>query len=364
MPYKLKDRNKWRGAVMVDGNRVVKDFSSKKDARAWEEAEKERLRNPGIPKTQEDTGFVLLVNDYLDYCQDRYVDKTYEEKKYILNLFGDFLGQDFSIINITEKQIIDYLSSVKQRISANAANVHRKNLLAFWSWLRKYYGIKHNPVLLVDKFPHDVQIQYTPPEADVLKVLAAAKGQDQIILETYVHTGARKSEIFRLTWIDVNFEKKQIRLGTRKTRDGSMSYTWLPLNDYLAGRLLWLFKNRKFKESPFVFVVDHPGHADHGRPYKYRDRFMLTLCKRADVKPFGFHALRRFSASLLADKFKQSMPTIQKILRHSKITTTERYVQSIEDGQKMAMDALSNWAIQCQKTSSDNQAEATSKKTF
>ena len=363
MPYKLKDRNKWRGAVMVDGKRVVKDFSSKKDAKAWEETVRDQMKNPGTTP-QTDTDYISLANKYLDYCGDRYQNKTYVEKVYIINSLAKFIDRKISIADVDEELIINYLASVKQKISANAANVHRKNLLAFWNWLRKYHGVKHNPVAPVDRFPHDVQIQYTPPEADVLKVLAAAQGQDQILLETYIHTGARRSEIFRLTWADVNFEKKQIRLGTRKTRDGSMSYTWLHLNDYLAGRLLGLFKNRKFKETPFVFVADHPGHPCDGQPYKYRRWFMEKICTRAGVQPFGFHALRRFSASLLADKFKQSMPTVQKILRHANVTTTERYVQAIEAGQKFALDALGDWAVQSQNPPSTDQPKAAPKKIF
>jgi integrase len=34
---------------------------------------------------------------------------------------------------------------------------------------------------------------------------------------------------------------------------------------------------------------------------KYRNHFMKGLCKRAGIKPFGFHALRRYVASVLAD---------------------------------------------------------------
>ena len=364
MPYKLKDRNKWRGAVMVDGNRVVKDFETKKEAKAWEEGAKDRLRNLGSIQKQADTDYVSLADKYLDYCKDRNQIKTYRDKANTIYSFNEYIGKSINIKDIDESVIADYLSTIKNKISTNTANVHRKNLSAFWNWLRKYHGIKYNPVSLVDKFPYDTPLQYTPPEADVLKVLTAAQGQDQIFIETYIQTGARKSEVFRLMWTDINFEKKQIRLGTRKTRDKSMSYTWLHLNDHLAGRLLWLFKNRKYKESQFVFVNDHPSSHKCGHPFQSRDKFMKRICMRANVKPFGFHALRRFSASLLADKFKQSMPTIQKILRHANVTTTERYVQAIEAGQSFALDALGEWIANSQNQPVETQSKESSKKQF
>jgi integrase len=56
---------------------------------------------------------------------------------------------------------------------------------------------------------------------------------------------------------------------------------------------------------------------------------MRGLCKRAGVDEFGFHALRRHVASVLADTHKLSSKTIQRILRHRNVTTTERYIQNI-----------------------------------
>ena len=56
---------------------------------------------------------------------------------------------------------------------------------------------------------------------------------------------------------------------------------------------------------------------------------MKGLCKRAEVKPFGFHALRRYVASSLADTHKVSAKTIQRILRHTNMMMTEKYIANI-----------------------------------
>ena len=69
---------------------------------------------------------------------------------------------------------------------------------------------------------------------------------------------------------------------------------------------------------------------------------MKSLCKRAGISPhFGFHALRHLMASVLADDFKISTGTIQRILGHSKITTTEIYLHSIDGAIETAMDSIS-----------------------
>lgn len=57
---------------------------------------------------------------------------------------------------------------------------------------------------------------------------------------------------------------------------------------------------------------------------------MRTLCKRAAVKPFGFHGIRHMVASILNDTHKVSKKRIQKILRHQSQRTTEIYLHSLE----------------------------------
>ena len=65
-----------------------------------------------------------------------------------------------------------------------------------------------------------------------------------------------------------------------------------------------------------------------------------ALCKRAGVKSFGFHALRRYVASVLADTHKVSAKTIQRVLRHKKLETTERYIHNINRDLEATMNLL------------------------
>jgi integrase len=56
---------------------------------------------------------------------------------------------------------------------------------------------------------------------------------------------------------------------------------------------------------------------------------MKKYCKLAGVKPFGLHAVRHLTASILAQE-DVPMVTIQRILRHKNLTTTERYIRGLE----------------------------------
>ena len=71
-------------------------------------------------------------------------------------------------------------------------------------------------------------------------------------------------------------------------------------------------------------------------------------CDKAGVKGFGSHALLRFIASTLAGKHEFSTPTIQFILGHEKVTTTELYIQNIRNDVRQAMDMLAegqDWTL-------------------
>jgi integrase len=157
-----------------------------------------------------------------------------------------------------------------------------------------------------------------------------ASGVDRVFLDCYLNTGARSSEIFGLTWNDVNFEKQEIRLWTRKTRDGSWENEWPPMNQELCRSLKWRWNNRTFRKASHVFVDEQPG-AHYRKPFLVRRRFMKGLCEKAGVKPFGFLALRRYVASIFADKHKASSKKIQQILRHKNVRTTGLYIQNIND---------------------------------
>ncbi len=66
---------------------------------------------------------------------------------------------------------------------------------------------------------------------------------------------------------------------------------------------------------------------------------MRTLCKKADVKYFRFHALRHFGASLL-DQSNVPIGSIQRILGHENRTTTEIYLHAMGNAEIDAMDVL------------------------
>jgi integrase len=114
------------------------------------------------------------------------------------------------------------LKQTKER-SGYAANKDRKNLGTAWRWgfdNMEGWPKGVNPFLSVKKFPEERQPRYVPTEEDFWKVYDQAAGQDQVMLLTFLHLAARRSEVFRIKWSDVDFTESKICLWTKKREGG------------------------------------------------------------------------------------------------------------------------------------------------
>ena len=99
-------------------------------------------------------------------------------------------------------------------------------------------------------------------------------------------TAARVREVNNLAWEDVEFERRTIRLWTRKKRGGHKTPRIVDMADKVFDALQYVWKNRD-KNSPWVFP-----NPKTGKPYHYRDKFFNRLCRLAGVPEMGYHALR------------------------------------------------------------------------
>lgn len=174
---------------------------------------------------------------------------------------------------------------------ANVANKYRKNLLAAWTWGLDFvedFPQVAAPFRKIPPFSVTHGERYVPPEEDVIKVLHQARGQDLVMLLTLFYTGARRGEVFRLTWQDVNLPEGKLRLRDHKTGNGRERVRWLRLHPELVKALSWWNEARPCCVEN-VFMQTHCD-AHLGEPFQQRRHFMRDLCERAGVKPFGFHA--------------------------------------------------------------------------
>lgn len=328
-----KTVNGWRYEFQLNGVRYTKSgFKTKREATTHREKERKRIKKE-LKEAPADTAFKEIANQYLDYAQRKFVEKTYKQKAFVYKSFLKYTG-NLEISVITSHHLHQYLNT---RPSNNNYNAHRKDLCALFSFARKSLKtITYNPCWDLDKMPHTPEQKYIPPETDILKLIAVADPEtdEKDLLLTILNTGARVDEILRLKWQDINLEKRTMTRWTKKRRGGAYEAIICHMNKDLYHIMSSRWKARK--NEMWVFYNEKTEDRFNKRP-----KFMGGLCKRARVSPaFGFHSLRHFVASYLADREKISKKTIGSLLGHKSLQTTEIYLHSVDDSDVQALNSL------------------------
>ena len=321
MPY--FDRGRWRSDIQINGRRFSRSFVTKKEAIAWA-SEKRNQSTRG----SDDMVLAELMVKYLDYCELQFMPETYKLKKNVMGRLLDGVNCKIPVSRVTRAMIYEHLKAQMEKRSPAVVNEDRKHINAMYNWARYIYDIQNNPVAGIKKFKAEPKDLYTPPEEDVLKVLALAEGEGKVFLYCYLLTGAREQEINRLRWKDVDFDQGRICLWSRKTKSRELEAQWIDMAPVLASSLLWWKNNRPMKDLDHVFINDQRNSRSYGKPYRIRAKLLRNLCRRAGVTPFGFHSMRRYVGSILA-KEGVPMQVIQGVLRHKTLAHTERYVRGL-----------------------------------
>ena len=350
MPTKLKSRDGcWLARVMINGRQVdSKVFPAGRlkgpewtAAKNWEVQRKKELmaaqaetQAQAQPQEQARTlsGFELLLawgERYLAYAERTMSRATTSEKKTVMKAFFGYCREEgiASLEAVTRPLLTQWLLDLSEERGPDRANRYRQNLLAAWhSGMEAIEGFPQGAPALerIKPFPVDAVERYVPPEEDVIKVLNEAHGQDLVMLLTYYYTGARRGEVFRLTWADVNLAEARIRLVDHKAGGGRQRVRWLAMHPELVRALAWWRDARPLPVDNVFMQLQNDVH--RGQPFTQRNKLMPLLCKRAGVRPFGFHALRHKAASIAFEA--GGLNAAQILMGHSRATTTDRYVRS------------------------------------
>jgi integrase len=335
--YFIKQKG-WRYEFILNGARYTKAwFKTKREAREAEVKRKEEIQNPQpIVETPTDMAFLDLANGRLDYVKAYNSLTHYRDYLYMARRWVKKWGE-LACSQITQDMIQQFVLK-RAKVSPYCANKEIRYLRATFNFGMKRKLIFENPVDGIEFLPVDKKIKYVPPAEDIDKVIAIADADTQDYLWVIRETMARMSEINRLTWDDVDFEGRYVILYTRKKKGGHLTPRKVPMTQKLHEILLRRYSDGD-KAKPWVFWHTYwsskTGEKNDG-PFRDRKRIMKTLCRKAGVKYFRYHALRHFGASLM-DNNNVPIGSIQRILGHENRTTTEIYLHSISEAERVAM---------------------------
>ena len=331
--WKDKIRGDWCYNFQYQKERYsTRGFKTKKEA-AKAQTDKKRELKKVLP-LQAGTALSEAAGLYLDHSIKKHTYATYKDKRRVLQRFLSFTGSDILIHEITPRIITAFLNT---RPTNNSFNAYRKDLSSMFTYAMETLEIiNKNPITKIKKLPHSAVKKVIPSEKDVIKLFLVTRPEtdEKDLLTVLLHTLARINEILKLRWDDINFERKLLIKRTKKSIDHSDKEILVPMNQELYDTLWDMWRSRK--QNTWVFYNEKTK-----TNYKHRPKFMKGLCKRAGITPyFGFHTLRHLMASLLADNPKIATRSIQKLLGHTNIKTTEIYLHSVEGAIEAATDSL------------------------
>lgn len=328
----------WRYDFTQNGKRFTQaGFKTKREARKAEANRKEEVKVvQATLQTETVTEFSDLVNLRLDHIKAYKSAEYYRTHLYLARMWITE-WEDLRCDKISTGMVQHYL--IKRRnVSAYVGNKELRHLRALFNFGKKHRYIANNPADGLEFFPLEKKEKYVPSVEDVEAVISLATPDIHDYLWTVADTLARIGEINQLRWDDVNFTKRYVVLYTSKKRDRCRTPRRIPMTQRLYNILFRRFANRD-ETQPWVFCnryLDWKTGQKVSGPYQYRSTILKTLCKKAGVKVFGFHALRHLGASMM-DSCNVPIGSIQKILGHENRTTTEIYLHSIGNAEHEAI---------------------------
>ncbi len=313
-----------------------------------EELKKKQEENKKEVKKQ------IKVKDLLEIYLEEHTKKynaqtTYKNacgmvNKYINPAFGDI-----SIIDINEDHISKLHTEIgkKFKIQANRCRALLSNFLN-WCETKKYRDKHTNPVEDVEKYKEEGRERNTSDDeyVRIFNALSIARQmniyseQSFDAIEVIMLTGCRSKEVKTLQWSDIDFTNSFFRLRTSKTGKKSV-----PVGEAIMNKLKEIKQKRELSKdgiSDYVFpspLNPNKPISDLRRPWN--QILDLAKIKKTKEEKLRIHDLRH-SFTTIGCMTGEDMSIISKVLGHSQITTTQRYLHTNNQRVVQAATFVSN----------------------
>lgn len=292
----------------------------------------------GINPLEKRTQFTKdqLVKALCDLYLSRYArvhKKSWQEDERRINSHIIPKWGNQSVQNINRSDITNFHARIGQSAPYEANRILRLlskmfDLAAQWGFVAETHS---NPAKNIRLFKEEKRDRWIKP--DELPRLADALDQEpnKIAAQAiwlYLLTGARKSELLKAKWVDIDWDRKELKIP--ETKSGRVHYIPLSTGAYN------LLKNIQPQDNnPYLF----PGHIN-GKSLVNISKPWKRICQKAELEGVRLHDLRRTVGSWLAQS-GSSLHLIGKILNHSNQSTTAIYARFVQDQGRQALEDYS-----------------------
>lgn len=206
--------------------------------------------------------------------------------------------------------------------------------------------IDTNRILSVKKFKENQTNMKILKDEEAVQLINSALPHLKPVLIIALNTGMRRNEILSLKWENVDFKNCLIYVKDSKSADREV-----PMN-YLVFEIL----KELSQESEFIFY--NPKTKSHIKDIK---NSFWTARDNAKIKGLRFHDLRHTAASRMIQN-GVDLVTVSRILGHSSIEMTMRYVHSTTEIMRNAVEKLGKIYEQTRQKADSQSVEVEIKK--
>jgi len=268
-------------------------------------------------------------------------DSTIKDYLNISVKFTSYLRKNrFNLESLNMSNIDKYLSLIRSKNISN--NTYAKIVNCIRSFLRflssRDYIVKDfssfinipKKVTAIKEYLSDMDIE------NIRNYLSKRKEKyrnenlrDSIIFSLGIDCGLRRQEFINLNWEDINFDENSINIKNSKGRKNRVVY----FNEDLR-ELLYLYRKLNGK---YISALIRGSHGKRIKKCSLQN-IISRIFKKSKTyrKNLTLHSLRHTYAERLRRK-GIDLPTISKLLGHSRLDTTDIYLHVNKDDFKMAV---------------------------
>jgi len=276
---------------------------------------KEFLSEKEFENLSENTlkGYKMLFEDFEKHCEGNGLER---------------------IDDLTSRALKGYLNVCKNEKGNNptSINTKRKQFRAFFNFLQSEGIINENPTDNIKRVREDIRIKtFTDDEVkQILSNLRRVKRKEDsfyairnyTIFLTLIGTGLRASELTSLTWNNVDLKNRSLKVFGKMRREEPV-----PLSERLCDELRYweTYCTQTFGKRPHSVFVNSSGK---GLTVNGLKCWFKRLAQKMDFPETrcSAHSCRHYFAKTWIQN-GGDISTLAKVLRHTSIKTTEKYLQ-------------------------------------
>ncbi|MCL6579838.1 MAG: tyrosine-type recombinase/integrase [Candidatus Bathyarchaeota archaeon] len=173
----------------------------------------------------------------------------------------------------------------------------------------KCFGLTWEP----PEYKMEESIPFIPLETEIDQLIASCNKRTAALLQLLKETGARIGEAARLQWIDLDSERRTLRIQAEKGSNPRM----LGISEKLVGML-----NALPKRSEYIF---NPNTKALRTSFVYQRARATVKLNNPRLKRITFHTLRHWKGTMEYHKTKDPWH-VKRILGHKTLSSTEVYI--------------------------------------